>query len=165
MLLQRPLALLAALVTGLTLASCSSPAATPTASTTATPTTLSVVASTDVWGGLAATVGGDRVTVTSIIDDPSKDPHEYEANAQIQLTLSKAQLVIENGGGYDDFVDTMLSAANNSSIERLNAVTISGSKWMARRRLTSSSRISAASPAKSGSATLRSLMDLLSLFG
>ena len=67
MLLQRPLALLAALVTGLTLASCSSPAATPTASTTATPTTLSVVASTDVWGGLAATVGGDRVTVTSII--------------------------------------------------------------------------------------------------
>ena len=126
MLLQRPLALLAALVTGLTLASCSSPAATPTASPTATSTTLSVVASTDVWGGLAATVGGDRVTVTSIIDDPSKDPHEYEANAQIQLTLSKAQLVIENGGGYDDFVDTMLSAANNSSIERLNAVTISG---------------------------------------
>ena len=111
--LARPLALLAALATGLTLASCTSPAATPSASPSSTPATLSVVASTDVWGDLAAKVGGDRVNVTSIIDDPSKDPHEYEANAQIQLTLSKAQVVIENGGGYDDFVDTMLAAAKN----------------------------------------------------
>lgn len=124
--LARPLALLAALATGLTLASCTSPAATPSASPSSTPATLAVVASTDVWGDLAAKVGGDRVNVTSIIDDPSKDPHEYEANAQIQLTLSKAQVVIENGGGYDDFVDTMLAAAKNPAIERINAVTVSG---------------------------------------
>ena len=64
--------------------------------------------------------------MTSIIDDPSKDPHEYQADSQNQLALSKAQVVIENGGGYDDFVDTMLSSANNPDVKVLNAANISG---------------------------------------
>lgn len=42
--------------------------------------TITVVASTTVYGDLAATIGGDAVEVTSIIDDPNKDPHEYEAS-------------------------------------------------------------------------------------
>jgi zinc/manganese transport system substrate-binding protein len=85
-----------------------------------------IVASTNVYGDIAEQIGGDRVSVTSIIDSPDKDPHEYEADARTQLALSKAQLVIENGGGYDDFVDTMLSAADNKIAPVLNAADISG---------------------------------------
>ncbi len=88
--------------------------------------TINVVASTDVWGSIAKSVGGDRVAVTSIIDDPDKDPHQYEANAQNQLILSKADVIVENGGGYDDFVNTMITSAKNESAIRLNAVDISG---------------------------------------
>ncbi|WP_431914861.1 metal ABC transporter solute-binding protein, Zn/Mn family [Nonomuraea jabiensis] len=87
---------------------------------------ITVVASTNVYGDIAKQIGGDKVQVTSIITDPEQDPHSYEANTQNQLALSKATLVIENGGGYDDFVDTMLKAANNPSAQLLNAVTISG---------------------------------------
>jgi len=87
---------------------------------------IAVVASTNVWGDLAATIGGDAVSVTSIIDDPDRDPHEYEADAQNQLALSKAAVVIENGGGYDDFVDTMLGAAGNPDAVVIDAVDISG---------------------------------------
>jgi zinc/manganese transport system substrate-binding protein len=87
---------------------------------------ISVVASTNVWGDIASQVGGGLVSVTSIIDDPSKDPHEYQADARNQLALSKAQVVIENGGGYDDFVDTMLNSANNPGVKVLNAANISG---------------------------------------
>jgi zinc/manganese transport system substrate-binding protein len=72
---------------------------------------VSVVASTNVYGDIVKTIGGPAVAVTSIIDNPEKDPHEYEADARTQLALSKAQLVIENGGGYDDFMDTMLKSA------------------------------------------------------
>lgn len=111
----------------------SPPASSPLPSPTTVETTLAapaepiaVVASTNVWGDLAASVGGDAVTVTSIIDDPDKDPHEYEANGQNQLALSKAAVVIENGGGYDDFIDTMLKAAGNDTAVVLNAVDISG---------------------------------------
>jgi zinc/manganese transport system substrate-binding protein len=65
------------------------------------------------------------VSVTSIIDDPSKDPHEYQASGHDQLTLSKAQIVLVNGGGYDDFVGDML-AALRSKPTVLNAADISG---------------------------------------
>lgn len=48
------------------------------------------------------------------------------ANARTQLELSKADVVIENGGGYDDFVDTMLKSTNNGAAKVLNVVDISG---------------------------------------
>jgi zinc/manganese transport system substrate-binding protein len=86
---------------------------------------ISVVASTNVWGDVVEQVGGDLVSVTSIVDDPSADPHSFEANAQAQLALSKADLVVENGGGYDDFVDTMLSALDGKPLV-VNAVDVSG---------------------------------------
>ena len=87
--------------------------------------TIAVVASTNVYGSIAEAVGGDAVQVTSIISNPEQDPHSYEANTQVALQLSKAKLVIENGGGYDDFVDTMLKAGKNTPTV-LNAVDISG---------------------------------------
>ena len=87
---------------------------------------LSVVASTDVYGSIASAVAGDAATVTSIITDPSADPHSYEANTRTQLELSRADVVVENGGGYDDFVDTMLKAADNPGVAVVNAVDVSG---------------------------------------
>ena len=76
---------------------------------------VSIVASTNVYGDLAQSVGGDLVEVTSIIDSPEKDPHEYEATARDQLAVSDAQLVIENGGGYDPFIDTMIDASGSEA--------------------------------------------------
>ncbi|MFJ1729937.1 metal ABC transporter solute-binding protein, Zn/Mn family [Streptomyces sp. NPDC088254] len=85
-----------------------------------------VVASTNVYGDIVKQIGGDKVGITSIISDPDQDPHSYEANTQNQLALSKAKVVIENGGGYDDFVDRMLKSSDNSSAEVINAVKVSG---------------------------------------
>ncbi|MEV0238432.1 zinc ABC transporter substrate-binding protein [Streptomyces sp. NPDC050674] len=90
------------------------------------PARVTVVASTDVYGDIARRIGGDRVDVTSIISDPDQDPHSYEADPQNQLALSKAKVVIENGGGYDDFVDHMLKGGHNDSAEVINAVRVSG---------------------------------------
>jgi zinc/manganese transport system substrate-binding protein len=86
---------------------------------------VSVVASTNVYGDIAKTVGGSAVTVTSIIGSPDRDPHEYQADAQTKLALSKAKLVIENGGGYDDFVDVMLESASSRPTV-INVVDLSG---------------------------------------
>ncbi|MEU9731636.1 zinc ABC transporter substrate-binding protein [Streptomyces sp. NPDC048002] len=93
---------------------------------TASASVITVVASTDVYGDIARQIGGDSVDVTSIISDPDQDPHSYEANTQNQLALSKARVVIENGGGYDGFVDRMLKTSGNSSAELINAVEVSG---------------------------------------
>lgn len=106
-----------------------SPSASPTTGGTAASTSVSVVASTDVWGDVvkqvAGSLAGSTVTISSIITDPDADPHTYEANTQNQLALSRAALVIENGGGYDDFMDSMLKTAGAKATV-LNAVDISG---------------------------------------
>ena len=90
---------------------------------------IEIVASTDVYAAIAqqlvAGVPARRVGVTSIIDDPSVDPHEYEASARNELSISRAELIIENGGGYDDFVDTLRSAAD-ARAPVINAVALSG---------------------------------------
>ncbi|MER5576286.1 metal ABC transporter solute-binding protein, Zn/Mn family [Streptomyces massasporeus] len=90
------------------------------------PARVAVVASTNVYGDIARRIGGDRVDVTSVIGDPDQDPHSYEADPQNQLALSKAKVVIENGGGYDDFVDHLLKGGHHDSAEVINAVAVSG---------------------------------------
>jgi len=108
----------------LALAGCSSASGADAGSSTADAgAPIAVVTSTNVWGDIVKQVGGDAVAVTAVVSDPSADPHSYEANAQTQLALAKAQLVVENGGGYDDFMDQMLSS---SSAQVINAVQISG---------------------------------------
>ncbi|WP_328500003.1 zinc ABC transporter substrate-binding protein [Streptomyces sp. NBC_00457] len=87
---------------------------------------VAVVTSTNVYGDIVKQIGGGKVDITSIISDPDQDPHSYEANTQNQLALSKAKVVVENGGGYDDFIDRMLKSSDNSSAEVINAVKVSG---------------------------------------
>lgn len=82
--------------------------ATATATGAADDGRVQVVASTNVYGALAAEIGGDRVQVTSLIDSAAKDPHSYEATARDRLAVQKADLVIENGGGYDSFMTELI---------------------------------------------------------
>jgi zinc/manganese transport system substrate-binding protein len=126
---RRPLtALLAASLLAVPLAGCASGSTAPSDGTSASADgTLEVVASTDVYGDIAKQIGGDDVKVTSIIDSPDKDPHEYQATSRDQLALSTADVVIQNGGGYDDFIDTMVKALPDAGDHvLLNASDISG---------------------------------------
>lgn len=90
--------------------------------------TVRVVASTNVYGNIAESIGGDAVHVTSLMSDPAQDPHSFEASAQNQLAISKADIVIENGGGYDEFMKTLLTGAKNPHAQVLNVVDLSGKK-------------------------------------
>ncbi len=95
----------------------------PTAS--ASKADVTVVASTDVWGDIASTVGGPGVKVTSFLSSPDQNPHSYEASSRNVLTISEADVVIENGGGYDDFMGRLV-AASDSHPAVLDAVEVSG---------------------------------------
>jgi zinc/manganese transport system substrate-binding protein len=118
-------AALAAAAIALTLGACS---ASSKASGSAA---VAVVASTDVYGDvvtqIAGRLAGNRVAITSVIDDPAADPHSYEANTRTQLAISHADLLIENGGGYDDFMNTMRRSAH-ADAELINVVALSGKR-------------------------------------
>src|SRR5690606_2241797 len=67
-------------------------------------------------GALAAEIGGDRVAVTSLIDSVAKDPHSYEATARDRLVVQNADLLIENGGGYDAFMEELRDGSDAAVI-------------------------------------------------
>lgn len=86
---------------------------------------VQVVASTNAWGSVVQAIGGGDVEVTSLIADPATDPHSFEANPRTQLAVSKADVIVENGGGYDDFMST-LTSSSGSDAEVIDAVEVSG---------------------------------------
>jgi zinc/manganese transport system substrate-binding protein len=88
-------------------------------------TKLRLVASTNVYSGIAATIAGDAAEVTAIIHDAAQDPHEYEATPRDALAIADADLVIVNGGGYDEFMRTLLDAHESPAVV-LDAVELSG---------------------------------------
>jgi zinc/manganese transport system substrate-binding protein len=77
---------------------------------------ITIVASTNVWGDIAKSIGGDRVQVVSIIENFAQDPHSYEASARDQLAVNDADLIVANGGGYDPFIDALAKTAANKDI-------------------------------------------------
>ncbi|AXA96595.1 zinc ABC transporter substrate-binding protein [Microbacterium sp. PM5] len=124
--MKRPVVLLSALVaaSALALTGCSSSATSSPSGSASAGGRISVVASTNVYGDIVKTIGGDHVEVTSLIADESKDPHEFEATAADQLDVQNAQLLIENGGGYDPFMASLKDAAK-STAPLISAVTFS----------------------------------------
>jgi zinc/manganese transport system substrate-binding protein len=71
---------------------------------------IQVAAAENFWGSIASQIGGAHTRVVSIITNPDTDPHSYEPNARDARTLAFAQLVIENGIGYDPWVPKLLAA-------------------------------------------------------
>lgn len=76
---------------------------------------VTVVASTNVYGQIVEAIGGDAVDVTSIVASASQDPHSFEPSAQDQLLISRADLIVENGGGYDSFVDALIESSGSTA--------------------------------------------------
>jgi zinc/manganese transport system substrate-binding protein len=80
------------------------------------PTTgLRVVAAENFWGSIASQLGGSRVSVTSIIDNPNTDPHDYEPTVADARAIARARLVILNGVGYDPWVARLVAADPGAS--------------------------------------------------
>ncbi|HEY7123626.1 MAG TPA: zinc ABC transporter substrate-binding protein [Ktedonobacterales bacterium] len=71
---------------------------------------VQVVAAENFWGSIAAQLGGDRVSVTSLIVNPNTDPHDYEPTPADARAIANAGYVIFNGAGYDPWVRQQLDA-------------------------------------------------------
>ncbi|WP_248239509.1 metal ABC transporter substrate-binding protein [Microbacterium kunmingense] len=81
----------------------------------ATGDAVQVVASTNVYGQIVEEIGGDAVAVTSIVSSAAQDPHSYEPSAQDTLAISNAELIVENGGGYDSFIDALIESSGSAA--------------------------------------------------
>jgi zinc/manganese transport system substrate-binding protein len=95
--------------------SSSNPAASPSGTTTGgAGAVVSVVAAENEYGNVAAQIGGRYVHVVSVESNPNTDPHTYEVSPSVAREVSAAQLVIQNGVGYDTFMNNIESASPSS---------------------------------------------------
>ena len=60
-------------------------------------------------------VGGRYVAVTAIESNPNVDPHTFEASPSVAAAVSAARLVVQNGLGYDAYMNKIESASPNPS--------------------------------------------------
>ena len=65
-------------------------------------------------------VGGDYVQATAIMSNPNTDPHSFEASIAVAREVGNAQLVVQNGIGYDDFMNSIESASPSSGRTVIN---------------------------------------------
>ena len=75
---------------------------------------LNVVAAENVYGDVAEQLGGDTVSVISILNNPAQDPHLFEAGASAARALAGADLAIYNGADYDPWIEKLLSATGRT---------------------------------------------------
>lgn len=71
---------------------------------------ISVVASFSILGDLVMQVGGPHVRVTTLVG-PDEDAHLYEPTAQDAVTISNAQLVVQNGLHFEGWFPRLLRSA------------------------------------------------------
>ncbi len=109
----RSLAVAVSLGVALLASACSSsPAASPPASGG---DAIVAVGAENEYANVIAQVGGTYVQVNAIMSNPNTDPHTFEASASVAREVSAAQLVVQNGVGYDTFMNTIENAAPSSS--------------------------------------------------
>ena len=89
---------------------------------------INVVAAENFWGNIAAQLGGIHIQVTSLVNSPSADPHEYETTTADARTIVQANYVILNGAGYDSWGQKLLDANPVSGRKVLDVATFLGKK-------------------------------------
>lgn len=94
----------------------------------ATDAKIAVVAAENFYGDIARQIGGNRVAVTSIMNNPDQDPHLFETSPGTVRQLADAQVVIANGADYDPWVDKLLQAAPRPGRTVINAAQLTGKK-------------------------------------
>jgi zinc/manganese transport system substrate-binding protein len=87
---------------------------------------INVVAAENVYGDIAAQIGGARVKVTSILTNPNADPHLFEPGTSTALAVAKADVIIENGLGYDAFMSRLENAAPKAGRVQLTIAQVLG---------------------------------------
>jgi zinc/manganese transport system substrate-binding protein len=89
---------------------------------------IHVVAVENFWGSLAGQLGGSHVRVTSIIDNPDADPHDYEPTAADGRAIAAAKLAIVNGVGYDAWASKLIDANPSTGRTTLTVGDLVGAK-------------------------------------
>ncbi len=76
--------------------------------------TILAVAAENQYANVIGQIGGSYVTAVAIESNPNTDPHSFEASPSVAATLAAARMIVENGAGYDAFIDSVDASASQT---------------------------------------------------
>ena len=78
---------------------------------------ISIMTTTNVYADIAQNVVGRYGKAEALIKNPSADPHDFEPTTNDAKALSSADIVIENGLGYDSWMDKLASSVEKEPVK------------------------------------------------
>jgi zinc/manganese transport system substrate-binding protein len=110
---------------------CSSSSTSPsagggTSAAAASSTTITAIGAENEYADVIAQVGGKYVRASSIMSNPNTDPHTFEASPAVAREISAADLIVQNGVGYDDWATTIENAAPSTARKVINVQQLLG---------------------------------------
>jgi zinc/manganese transport system substrate-binding protein len=78
------------------------------------------------YANVISQIGGRYVAVSAIESNPNTDPHTFEASPSVAAVVSSARLVVQNGVGYDTFMNKIEAASSSSSRKVIDVQTLLG---------------------------------------
>jgi zinc/manganese transport system substrate-binding protein len=84
------------------------------------------VSAENEYANVIEQIGGSYVKVTAIESNPNTDPHTFEASPSVAEAVGAAKLIVENGVGYDTYMEKIESASSNSAREVINVQKLLG---------------------------------------
>ena len=83
------------------------------------PARADIVAAESVYADIARQVAGPATLVAAILENPAGDPHQFEPSPSVARRVAEAAIVIENGIGYDSWMDRLLEASGHVGQTRI----------------------------------------------
>ena len=78
------------------------------------------------YANVISQIGGRFVQTSAIMSNPNTDPHTFEASTSVARSVASAQLVVQNGVGYDAFINQLESASPNSTRDVIDVQSLLG---------------------------------------
>jgi zinc/manganese transport system substrate-binding protein len=88
------------------------------------PGTIAAVGAENEYADVIGQIGGRYVSVTAIMSDPNTDPHTFEASSSVARAVSGAGLVVQNGLGYDGFMNKIEAASPDRARQVIDVQTL-----------------------------------------
>ena len=85
------------------------------AASSGAPGAVMAIGAENEYASVISQLGGKYVRVSAILSNPNTDPHTFESSASVTQEVSGAQLVVQNGAGYDSFMNKVEAAAPSSA--------------------------------------------------
>jgi zinc/manganese transport system substrate-binding protein len=87
---------------------------------------IAAVGAENEYANVIEQIGGRYVDVSAVESNPNTDPHSFEASVSIAQQVARAEVVVQNGLGYDSYMEKIESASSNDSREVIDVQELLG---------------------------------------